>query len=121
MFNFLKLVCRNIYNKKLENLNQCFLNKNIKLLDDFSKARYEFLQKELQENSNNDNSFSLRESNFSSNTYEKKTIPKLPNINRKQISDEFGDIEQDLYSRFSTSDIDFLNKFPAKIELTLTG
>jgi len=41
-------------------------------------------------------------------------IPKLPNI--ATIENEFND----LYSRFSTSDKEFLDKFPAKVELTLT-
>ena len=42
------------------------------------------------------------------------SIPKLPNI--ETIEKEFND----LYSRFSTSDKEFLDKFPAKVELTLT-
>ena len=42
------------------------------------------------------------------------SIPKLPNI--ATIENEFND----LYSRFSTSDKEFLDKFPSKVELTLT-
>lgn len=43
-------------------------------------------------------------------------VPKLDLKTKQKISDDF----HDLYSRYSQSDREFIEKFPAKVELTVT-
>ena len=73
-----KLVCRNVYNKKLDNLNQCFLTMNTKQLNKFSKERYEYVKRTLEKN--NQNSLSIGDHEEVEEVSEKTSIPKLPSI-----------------------------------------
>jgi hypothetical protein len=109
-----KLVCRNVYNKKLDNLNTCFMNLDERVLDPFSQRRYEFLKRELRQSNVNHNSLFLEDEN---SQIVKSSIPKLPSVvnsNRKPY------LTDELYERFNPADLEFLDKFPAKIEVTLT-
>ncbi|RNA33639.1 hypothetical protein BpHYR1_019099 [Brachionus plicatilis] len=127
-----KLVCRNVHNKKLDNLRQIFDSQTkaykIKMLDPILQAKFSIL--EQQSMSEKKKAFSIfnteiqptnDSTSFADMEKQKNqslsTIPKLPNIRNPNTTKE---IDYDLYMKYSKSDRDFLEKSPGKIELTVT-
>lgn len=106
-----------MYNKKLENLNKCFSSSNVKQLDEVAKSRYEFVKRELRAN-NSDHHHNHVNSMSMSDDHRVSQVPRLPPINL--LSHRSNDEDDDLYSRYSRSDVEFIDKFPAKIEITVT-
>lgn len=120
-------VCRNVHSKKLENLKQSYDLNNKRRWDPNLQLRYNLLQQQLKLKDSNHLTIAEYEKQPSSLGLErqgsrldltqvhlKSTVPKLPNI--ASVESDFND----LYSRFSISDKEFLDKFPAKVELTVT-
>ncbi|CAF0837920.1 unnamed protein product [Brachionus calyciflorus] len=117
-----RLVCRNVTNKKLENLKNAISSNSL-------KKRSHFLQTDpviesklqiLKEQLNDDESSSFRYNSEINFNYEPPRdvskaifIPKLPDL--KNLS-----IDEDLYCKYSKSDRDFLEQYPGKVELTIT-
>lgn len=126
-----RLVCRNVHNKKLDNLRQIFDSQTkgykIKMLDPVLKTKFDILEQQTKPVTT-DKAFSIfnteiapsdnfLETNEKIQTENLSTIPKLPDIRNPNAVNE---IDYDLYMKYSKSDRDFLEKSPAKIELTVT-
>ncbi|CAF0735575.1 unnamed protein product [Brachionus calyciflorus] len=125
-----RLICRNVHNKKIENLKQIFDPETkphqLKKLDPVLQSKFKMLQTHL--NSDESRVFQIFDteiqstSNLESLDNQKledkmqSNIPKLPEINQNRFNND----DQDLYLKYSKSDREFLEKFPAKIELTVT-
>ena len=119
-------ICRNVHSKKLENLKQSYDLSQRRRWDPNLQVRYNLLEKQLKLKDTNQlviepdrqptNPDIERQASRVDLTkvIVPSSIPKLPNI--ETIESEFND----LYSKFSSSDKEFLDKFPAKVELTLT-
>lgn len=130
-----RLVCRNVTNRKLDNLKQAMnpnLNnkRNANKIDPVMVSKFNLLQEQLNNSTNSPMHFSSDpnlsqannqaqniESNNSENL-ERMGVPRLPEI--RNMNRESSDIDEDLYSKYSKSDRGFLEKFPAKVELTVT-
>jgi len=119
---YYRTVCKKVHNKKLENLKQSFDSQSEHKLDPINKAKFELLKQQLKlkDAKTNihriENSEPIEPSKLNSETVyiEEKpsTIAKLPDIYVKDFNA--------LYSKYSSSDREFLDKYPAKIELTVT-
>ena len=119
-------VCRNVHSKKLENLNQSYDLSQRRRWDPNLQVRYNLLQQQLKLKETNQLTIENEKQNSSleldrqasridlTQVALRSSVPKLPNI--VSLENDF----KDLYSRFSTSDKEFLDKFPAKVELTVT-
>jgi hypothetical protein len=119
-------ICRNVHSKKLENLKQSYDLSQRRRWDPNLQVRYNLLEKQLK--LKDTNRLVIEPDRHPTNPDIERqasrvdltkvivpsSIPKLPNI--ETIESEFND----LYSKFSSSDKEFLDKFPAKVELTLT-
>ena len=118
-------VCRNVHSKKLENLKQSYDLNQRRRWDPSLQVRYNLLQQQLK--LKDTTQLTLEEKQHSSLDLDRQasrvdltqvaissSVPKLPNI--VAVENDF----KDLYSRYSTSDKEFLDKFPAKVELTVT-
>jgi hypothetical protein len=109
-----KLVCRNVHSKKIQNLKSLVTSKN----QGRNKPQLAFMNPDSFINGIN----SIRDEESSENflvidDYPRSTIPKLPPIfNPYQLNRS----NDELYSRYSSTDLEFLENFPAKIEITLT-
>ncbi|RNA38269.1 hypothetical protein BpHYR1_030570 [Brachionus plicatilis] len=104
-----KLVCRNVTNKKLENLHSA-LNSTMKKkkskygqIDPIIESKLKILNDQL----NNVDAPLL-------NLSRPKLIPKLPTIKH------LNNIDEDLYCIYSRSDREFLDHYPGKVELNIT-
>lgn len=125
-----RLVCRNVHNKKLDNLRQIFDPQTkpfkLKMLDPVIQAKFNILeQQSIYEKKKAFSIFNTEiepiNHSFGNSGYNNgerfSTIPKLPSIKNSYSVKE---IDFDLYTKYSKSDRDFLEKSPAKIELTVT-
>lgn len=157
-------VCRNVHNKKLDNIMQSYDPESVRKLDPLSQHKYDLLQQQLKhremnltfynsepnlrqigtesvtfdeehENDHRQNNPSRNSNANQQNTgsnashnvhnqptmlnhahFKPSTIPKLPNLAHVAVENDFND----LYSRYTRSDREFIEKFPAKVELTVT-
>jgi hypothetical protein len=107
---YYRTVCKKVHNKKLENLRQSFDSENEHKLDPINKAKFELLKQQLKLKDAKTNIHRIE----NTDPIEEKpsTIVKLPDIYVKDFNA--------LYSKYSSSDREFLDKYPAKIELTVT-
>lgn len=138
--DYYRIVCRKVHNNKLENLKQGFQTLNPRKMDVNSKVKFELLQQQLKlkdmkmtfyksdaqldqmiEKVEKESIFqSQPEIIYSENNPRQSRIPKLPRINLQPSSLPIEKDLKDLHSRYSQSDRDFLDKFPFKVELTVT-
>lgn len=154
--DYYRLVCRNVHNKKLDNLSQVFNQRNVNNLPPDDRIRFNILQDQLKQkemkltffnlpksekekentrktsqplpkitqsltfdtepNDTNeaDNNNPSRLTNQSVNSLRMNAVPKLPKLKNAPYN------EYEFYNRYSKSDRDFIDKYPAKVELTLT-
>lgn len=117
-----RLVCRNVTNKKLENLRSVInssMNKNktkFGQIDPLIETKLKILNDQL----NNVNTPLLNYSSEINFNYKgrdlsrPKLLPKLPTLKH------LNNIDEDLYCIYSKSDREFLDHYPGKVELTVT-
>lgn len=115
-----KLICRNVHSKKLDNLLHSFDVDNKRKWDQISQYKFNLLQQQMRLKDMNKSFISDSEPQINTLKLSEEpppfqsTIPKLPHIN--SLENDFND----LYSKYSVSDREFIDKFPAKVELTVT-
>ena len=122
-----RLVCRNVHTKKLENLKQIFDENSNKASNNKEiEVKFHLLQQQLKLNEFRHTCPDFNERKPPETLYSENsssTIPKLPAISTKTSDVNVEAIEKDfneLYSRYSEPDQEFLDKYPAKVELTVT-
>lgn len=117
-----RLVCRNVMNKKLENLRNALEKKKNRSSflnsDPVIESKLKMLQDEADETDTLPFNYTS-EINFNYNTQPKiitrpVLVPKLPSLQNLK------NIDKNLYCKYSKSDRDFLKKYPGKVELQIT-
>lgn len=119
-----RLVCRNVTKNKLENLRQALSSgsnakrANSRHLDPALQSKLNILEDQLNDDrssSPHSGDLPLQTENEIVDKTKALLVPKLPDIKNMTAS-----IDEDLYSKYSKSDREFLDKYPAKVELTVT-
>jgi hypothetical protein len=120
-----KLVCRSVQNKKLQNINSVFASKRGDKRNGDRLPLPSQLQKSMtiDELSLHDASFFDAAANsldFVDGSLNRSSTARGPNHGLPKFKFKPDEDEDDLYDLFTRTDKEFLNKFPAKIEITVT-
>lgn len=155
--DYYRLVCRNVHNRKLENLKNYYSKNyeplNVNKLEPVTKLRFNLLQEQLKQKEMNLTFFNSEPNLSKPRKSRKSVLPKIQTVqsldienygNNDVLETETDDLEhraslmtrlpslsdknnlkvgndfEELYSRYTKSDREFIEKFPAKVELTVT-
>lgn len=117
-----RLVCRNVTNKKLENLRSA-LNSSMKKkkskygqIDPLIESKLKILNDQL----NNVDTSSLNYSSEINFNYKGKDLSRPKLLPKLSPHKNYNQIDEDLYCIYSKSDREFLDHYPGKVELTIT-
>jgi hypothetical protein len=112
-----KLVCRNVQNKKIQNLKSLVASKNQNRNNNGRFFNSNSFDGDIISSFRNDET---SENYLAIEDIPKSSIPKLPAIYNPYNNQVSRSDQELLYQRYSSTDLEFLDKFPAKIEITLT-